>query len=125
MRSRGGDLNLPVALPSTESWVLLSSVNISRKRRDLVVDVVQRHKPSFIHKTLANNFISLAAGDISALQGSRDLGGISWQSETEPTTSAPLGLKMRRKEEEGSEHSWVGPSCRDRCHIKLYQLVVD
>lgn len=57
----------------------LSLVNVSRKHRDLVVDVVQRHKPPSFQKTLANNFISIVVGDRPALQDSRDLGRTSFQ----------------------------------------------
>lgn len=114
----------------TSFYNFLSSVNISRKHRDLVVDVVQRHKPPSIPKKLANNFVSLAGDDLPVLQDSRDLRRtlvlekfLAVRDWIHHFSSG--GNEDEEEEEEGSDHSWVRPSCLERCQIQLYQLIID
>lgn len=137
-------LGFGLNVPKVETWTYLwlyhprcpasscavfSSVNISRKHWDLVVDVVQRHKPPFIHKKLANNFVSLAGDDLPALQDSRDLRRTCQEKSFAVRDwihhFSSGGNEDEEEEEEGSDHSWVRPSCQERCQITLYQLIID
>lgn len=53
--------------------VPLPSILVSRKDRNLVLDVVQCHKPSLVHKGLTNGFVPVLVQDFSVLQNPWDV----------------------------------------------------
>lgn len=57
-------------LPSARGPLLLplSSVLGSRKHRNLVLGVVQRHEPSLVLERLTNGFVSVLVQDVPVLQ---------------------------------------------------------